>query len=83
MREKMTRPLWQLLMLLREPDASIELSCIECFELLEYDADRLVAGAEPAAIRPSVRQHLALCSSCQNQIDDWLEKLEVDKKSSK
>jgi len=77
----MTRPLWQLLMLLREPDTSIELSCVECFELLEYDADRLVAGAEPDAIRPSVKQHLELCSSCQTQIDDWLEELKEERNS--
>jgi len=42
----MTRPLWQLLMLLSESDASIELSCAECFALLDYDADQLVAAKD-------------------------------------
>jgi len=78
----MARPLWQLLMLLHDPESTIELSCVECFELLEYDADRLVVGQESDLIRPSVKKHLALCSSCRAQLDEWVEKLAKQKSGS-
>jgi len=73
------RPLWQLLLLTRDSKKAVSLICEECFALLEYDADRLVAGAEPAEIHPSVSHHLALCSNCRIQIDDWLKELEGHK----
>jgi hypothetical protein len=73
---KTSRPLWQLLLLTRDSNEDLRLTCEECFALLEYDADRLVAGANPAEIRPNVGRHLAICSSCRTQLDDWLEKLE-------
>ena len=77
--DKVNRPLWQLLSLTWNSKKPISLTCEECFALLEYDADLLVAGADPAEIRPSVSHHLAFCLSCQTQIDGWLEKLEGDK----
>ena len=73
--DKETRPLWKLLLLAQNPKKDVQFTCEECIELLEYDADRLAAGANPAEIRPSVSHHLALCSSCSTQLDDWLENL--------
>ncbi len=78
----MNPSLWQLLLLTSDAKKAVSLTCEQCFALLEYDADLLAAGADPADIRPSVSHHLALCSSCQAQIDDWLDKLEGDKKTS-
>jgi len=72
----MTCSLWQLILLTRDTKKDVQLTCEECFSLLEYDADCLAAGADLAEIRPIVSHHLALCSSCRNQLDDWLEKLE-------
>ena len=46
----MTRPLWQLLLLARESKQKLQLSCEECFALLECDADRFAAGADPVDI---------------------------------
>ena len=74
--DKTNRPLWQLLSLTQDSQETVSLTCEECFALLEYDADLLVAGAHPTEVRPSVNHHLALCSSCQTQIEGWLEKLE-------
>ena len=73
---KETRPLWQLLLLAHDSKKDVQFTCDECFALLEYDADRLAAGADPAEIRQSVSHHLALCSSYNHQLDDWLENLE-------
>lgn len=74
--DKVNRPLWQLLLLTSDSKKAVSLTCEECFALLQYDADLLAAGADPAEIRPSAGHHLALCSSCQTQIDDWLKTLE-------
>ena len=79
--DKVIRPLWQLLLLTSDSRVVASLTCEECFALLEYDADRLAAGADPAEIHPSINRHLALCSSFRTQIDDWLEKLEGNKKN--
>jgi len=73
--------LWQLLLLTSDSKVAVNLTCEQCFALLEYDTDLLVAGADHADIRPSVSHHLALCSSCQRQIDDWIDKLERDNRS--
>ena len=80
--DKVNRPLWQLLSLTRDSKKTVSLTCQECFALLEYDADLLVVGANPAEVRPIVSHHLVLCSSCKSQLEDWLEKLEADIKYS-
>jgi hypothetical protein len=72
------RSLWQLLLLKRKSKEAFSLTCEECFALLEYDADRLVAGVDPDEIRPSVWQDLALCSNCLPQIDNWLARLDMN-----
>jgi hypothetical protein len=72
---KVPRPLWQLLLLTNTPEAPIQLTCEECFSLLEYDVELLVGGAAIDEIRPAVSHHLSLCSECQAKIDEWLGKL--------
>lgn len=72
------RPLWQLLVLARKPDIPVQLTCEECFALLEYDADLLAADAFSDQIRPSIMHHLALCSGCQTKFEDWLASLDRD-----
>jgi len=74
--EKETRPLWKLLLLAHESKKELQITYEECFTLLEFDADCLAAGADPAEIRSIVNSHLALCSSRSIQFDDWLESLE-------
>jgi predicted anti-sigma-YlaC factor YlaD len=72
----MTRPLWQLLMLIQQSKEDVDLTCNECFTLLEYDADLLVSGAEFSEINSSVKKHLQLCSRCRNQLKAMIEKKE-------
>jgi hypothetical protein len=45
--------------------------------LLEYDADLLVAGSRFDELQTAIRNHLALCSECQVELADRLEKLEM------
>ena len=73
----MSRSLWQLLIETRNIKDGIHLTCDECFMLLEYDADLFVAGAHFDELQPAIRNHLALCSECQVELADRLEKLEM------
>ena len=73
----MSRSLWQLLIETRNIKDNIHLTCDECFMLLEYDADLLVAGSRFDELQPAIRNHLALCSECQVELADRLEKLEI------
>jgi len=70
------RSLWQLLLLTRDAGSPVQLTCQECFALLEYDAERLANGIPPDEIRPAVSRHLSLCPQCRAKFDDWLEKLD-------
>ncbi len=73
----MSRSLWQLLIETRNIKDDMHLTCYECFMLLEYDADLLVAGAHFDELQTAIRNHLALCSECQVELADRLEKLEM------
>ena len=77
-RNDISYPLWQLLMLVNDHNETVQLSCDECFALLEYDADLLAAGADPDELRQVIEQHLALCSECRADINMRIKKLEGD-----
>jgi hypothetical protein len=72
-----SRPLWQLLLLTNASNVSVQLTCEECFTLLEYDAELLAGGVALHEIQPAIRYHLSLCEECRTMIDDWLEKLYI------
>ena len=73
----MSRSLWQLLIQMRALKDDMHLTCDECFMLLEYDSDLLVAGVHFDELETAIRNHLALCSECQVELADRLEKLEM------
>ena len=73
--DKMSRPVWQLLMLTSDSKKSNDLTCEECFSLLEFDAHLLATGAIFDEIRPFVSHHLALCPKCKTKFNGWLNKL--------
>ena len=77
-RNDISFPLWKLLMLVNDHNETVQLSCDECFALLEYDADLLAAGADPDELQQVIEQHLALCSECRADINMRLKKLEGD-----
>ena len=70
------RSLWQLLLLTRDAGSPVQLTCEECFSLLEYDAELLTNGITPDEIQPVVSRHLSLCPQCRAKFDGWLEKLD-------
>ena len=73
----MSRSLWQLLIETRNIKDDMHLTCDECFMLLEYDADLLVAGAHFDELQTAIRNHVALCSECRIELAARLEKLEM------
>lgn len=80
--DNVSRPLWRLLLLTKEPEKSVKLTCEECFVLLEYYADLLAAGVALNDIRPSVMHHLSLCSTCQTKFDGWLKRIDGEAEAS-
>lgn len=72
--------LWQLLMLTSDPEKPIELSCSDCFTLLEYDAGLLTSGGDLGNLLPAIKHHLSICSSCQAELKSWLDELNESEK---
>jgi len=64
----MERPLWQLL--LEQPS---NLTCDECFAVLEYYADVLTTGA--VDLLPAIMEHLERCPDCDLQHREALRSL--------
>lgn len=46
--------------------AGPELSCEECFDMLDVYVEHELAGADAAAEMPAMRAHLAGCSACSD-----------------
>jgi hypothetical protein len=47
--------------------SSPELSCEDCFELLDVYVEREIAGADPDARVPGMKEHLQGCSACAEE----------------
>jgi uncharacterized protein with PIN domain len=72
----MSRPLWQLLVHELDFDNGQELTCEECFAVLEYYADLLACGANPEKLHQPMHRHLAHCPNCRKQFQQWIKHLE-------
>jgi anti-sigma factor RsiW len=53
--------------------AGAEVSCEECFELLDQYVDLELAGADADAALPGMREHLEGCPACQEDHDSLRE----------
>ena len=53
----MSKKLWQLLLQSALEAEEYEISCLECFDLLDQYADIIMEGVDPCEIMPAVRQH--------------------------
>lgn len=71
----MSRPLWQLLIDFSDRDIP-NLTCEECFAILDYYAGQLADGADPEEMRGSVVDHMSRCPECHPKFSQWLEQLE-------
>lgn len=71
----MSQPLWQILLKASNPDQA-ELTCDECFALLEYYSSRAADGEDFEEIKQATRKHLAACPHCREQHLQRLNQLE-------
>lgn len=74
--DKANRSLWQLLLLTHDASTQVQLTCEECFALLEHDANLLAGGAALDEVRPAINYHLSICSKCQSKFKEWLKELD-------
>lgn len=58
--------------------AGPELSCEECFELLDVYVEDEIAGADADRRSPGMRQHLMGCSACAEEHSSLLALLAED-----
>jgi len=49
-----------------------ELSCEECFDVLDVYVEHELAGADAGTAMPAMRAHLAGCSACRDDHDSLL-----------
>ena len=71
-------PLWQLLLMTTGTEKPVELSCSDCFTLLDYDAGLLTSGGDLGDLLPVIKHHLSICSSCQAELKSLLDELNED-----
>ena len=65
----MTKELWKLLLQSALETQQYEISCVECFNLLDQYADLILDGADLNEILPAVRQHLKNCPTCTDEFE--------------
>jgi hypothetical protein len=68
----MAKKLWQILLQSALDTEEYEISCTECFDLLDQYADLLLDGADPKEIMPAVRLHLKHCPTCTHEFETLL-----------
>ncbi|RME71500.1 MAG: hypothetical protein D6784_15055 [Chloroflexi bacterium] len=68
----MADKLWQVLLKTALETEEYEITCLECFNLLDQYADLLLEGADPAELLPSVQQHLNHCPACTQEFETLL-----------
>jgi hypothetical protein len=61
--------LWQTLLKSVLETEEFEITCEECFNLLDLYADLLLEGADPAKLMPTVKQHLKQCNCCEGELE--------------
>lgn len=64
------RPLWELLLLIQEAKEPLELTCEECYVLLDYDTDLVRMGAMTDKTRAAIHHHLSICSVCMRKLTE-------------
>jgi hypothetical protein len=60
---------WQILLESVFEAETIEMSCPECFELLDQYVELILDGTNPVEVLPMVKQHLEHCRCCTNEFE--------------
>ncbi|RME97982.1 MAG: hypothetical protein D6768_18430 [Chloroflexi bacterium] len=64
-----TASLWRALLKNVLETEDDEITCQECFGVLDFYAEMLAQGGNPAVLLPKVKQHLRQCVSCNEQLE--------------
>ena len=73
-----SRPLWQLLLLLEGRNPKQTLSCNEWFAVFEYLAEAIVTpGNKRDLLMKKAREHLAACPECKDYFFQRLADMEA------
>ena len=59
-----------------------ELDCDEVFQFMDEYAEIVARGDRPDELLPKVRQHLAICGCCHEEIDALIQILESESTAS-
>jgi hypothetical protein len=65
----MSQKNWQLLLQKILETELVELSCPECFEVLDQYAELFLNGTNPSQIMPLVKRHLDGCHCCAHEFE--------------
>ena len=71
--------IWELLLLARNPKIPIQITCAECFTLMEYDADLLAAGVSIDEIRLSIHHPYPYAQGANRNLANGLKNLKARK----
>lgn len=74
---RLSRPIWKLLIVVSESDQSVKLTCDECFNILDYLADEAIRGIDLNVLREALHRHIEHCEDCREHHLKKLEGLEV------
>jgi hypothetical protein len=65
----MNKKLLQMLLKSALETEEYEITCEECFEVMDQYADLILDGTDPAEIMPLVTQHLKMCQCCTGELE--------------
>ena len=68
----MTKQFWRNLVERSLNSEEEEISCMDCFEILDQYVDLLEAGQEPSKVLPQLEQHLLVCNCCHAELEGIL-----------
>ncbi len=74
----MTAQLWQILLKLQKEPAEADLTCDECFVLLDYLVSQIVAIPHSRSLQEVAHKHFQYCPNCREHHLQKLKVLEAD-----
>lgn len=77
MSHPLDRPLWKLLLITAVSDETVQLTCGECYTLLDYLADTAVRTQNWPAVIAAAKHHMACCPDCRDYYQARLAEIET------
>ncbi|GAB4266202.1 MAG: hypothetical protein Kow0080_07270 [Candidatus Promineifilaceae bacterium] len=83
MSRELDRPLWKLLLITAVSDEALQLTCGECYTLLDYLADTAVRTQNWPAVIAAAKRHMTCCPDCRDYYQARLAEIETLLKQNK